>query len=109
MDGVEWRFLSADEMAMPAPLQKPEQITKEDLETIVQQRLDHSLMLRMEADPSVVGTNSISASHNRPPSGLDGGGMSVSFELPNDGVSLLSDAVGGLKRLGSPQARYSGD
>lgn len=94
MDGVEWRFLSADEMAMPAPLQKPEQITKEDLETIVQQRLDHSLMLRMEADPSVVGTNSISVSHNRLQSGMDGG-TSVSFELPNDGVSLLSDAVGG--------------
>jgi hypothetical protein len=112
MDGVEWRFLSESELAMPPPMPKTEAITKDDLDVLVQVRLDRALQEHLERDDQFVAVGtanfmSPSVPFSRPASGLDGA-RSVSFERTNDAISVLSDTVRGAGGAGSVTGRPSG-
>ena len=89
MDGVEWRFLSESELAMPPPMPKTEAITKDDLDVLVQVRLDRALQEHLERDDQFVAvgtpTSCLRRSFSRPASGPTGPG-SVSFERTNDAI-----------------------
>ena len=115
MDGIEWRFLSADEMAMPPPREKPGAITQEDLETIVQQRLDHSLMLSMDpsmklsAEPETFTSSASRHMAGRVATRVAGtvvDNTSVSFNLSHAAGESVSLLGGGTHGDGTSMDRY---